>query len=137
MSIVPRPTRISLTRFKKSFPVSVDFLQEKVVSIGMDSGDILMAICREDHILCYYFTDIGAFQACETKDPELLKTIEDLGPPDEDGITHFVYSYVGVDCPGTARFNYLHHKRVYITKAEADLVNAWHEKSPYEQENGL
>jgi hypothetical protein len=96
-----------------------------------------MAISRKDNILCYYFTNIGVFQACETNDPELLKTIEDLGPPEEDGMTHFVYAYVGVDCPGTPQFNYLHHKRVYITKAEADLVNAWNEKSPYEQENGL
>jgi hypothetical protein len=137
MSIAPKPTRISLTRFRDSYPVSRDFLREKVVSIGLDSGDILMAISREDKLLCYYFTDIGAFQACETNDPELLKTIEDLGPPEEDGMTHFVYAYVGVDCPGTPQFNYLHHKRVYITKAEADLVNAWNEKSPYEQENGL
>ena len=137
MSIAPRPTRMSLTRFQESYPVSVGFLQEKVVSIGLDSGDILMAIYREDNILCYYFTNVAAFSACETNDPELLKTIEDLGPPDEDGMTHFVYIYIGLDCPGTARSNYLHHKRVYVTKAEADLVTAWNEKSPYEQENGL
>jgi hypothetical protein len=133
MSIAPRPTRTSLTKFRESYPVSRDFLREKVVSIGLDSGDILMAISREDNILCYYFTNIGVFQACETKDPELLKTIEDLGPPDEDGITHFVYAYVGLDCPGTFRTNHLHHKRVYVTKAEADLVNAWNEKSLDEQ----
>ena len=103
----------------------------------MDGGDILMAIYREDKMLCYYFTDIAAFSACVTNDPELLKTIEDLGPPDEDGNTHFVYAYIGLDSPYSHRFNYLHHKRVYVTKAEADLVTAWNEKSPWEQENLL
>ena len=101
----------------------------------MDSGDVLMEISRGDIILCYYFTDVAAFSACETKDPDLLTTIEDLGPPDEDGMTHFVYAYVGLDSVYSHRFNYLHHKRVYVTKAEADLVTAWNEKSAWEQEN--
>jgi len=133
MSIAPRPTRISLTRFRESYPVPRDILREKVVSIGLDSGDILMAISREDNILCYSFPDVASFQACVTNDPELLKTIEDLGPPDEDGMTYFVYIYIGLDSVYSHRFNYLHHKRVYVTKAEADLVTAWNEKSLDEQ----
>jgi hypothetical protein len=137
MSNAPRPTRITLDKFQNSFPVTVKFLRDKVVSIGVDSGDILMAIYREDKILCYYFTNCGPFQVYKTNDPELLTKIEDLGPPDEDGMTHFVYAYIGVDSPYFHRTNHQKQKCVYLTAAEADLVTAWNKKDPWEQENLL
>jgi hypothetical protein len=108
--------RISRQHFWSVFPtIHEKTLRENIITLLHKESDEYMIIFREDELLYYCLPECGRFETITSKHltSEIMKTVEDLGPPNMNGLIYCVYAEIGTD---------KHVHRIYITENERSLI---------------